>query len=441
MKTQCPICHTVYRIDEKELPSKAIYATCKSCKTRFSVNNSTDPKTSNLTDSSTDSDSILQILSRNLKSRKKLLIYSIIALIILGVFLARQQYLKNPSVLANKIQPSVVTIHTYDFNGKPLKSGSGFIINKEGHIVTNHHVLYRAYRAEIKTHSGEKYPIRLVLNENESADLIKVSADLPLQELKWLEIDESKPKLAEKILVMGSPLGLEQTVSEGIVSSIRKLTDKGTIYQISAPISSGSSGSPVVNANGKVIGVVTSTIVNGQNLNFAVPAQYISGMNNYSINRPIDEVFALYSWHINANPNKENIFGSQDVIDRTEVVSDGWKIIGKSKNNVNLYKWCWQVKIKLGKGPPFEPEPPPPNSKFTLGAPVPGLTKVEYVLFDKNGVELAKDDLLKDKKYWDFHDEPVILQLYTTTEVYEHKAIIPKDKALQVKYGEYRIEF
>jgi len=76
-------------------------------------------------------------------------------------------------------------------------------------------------------------------------------------------------------VVLGSPLGLENTVTEGIVSALRLTQEKEDIFQISAPISKGSSGSPVVNMRGEVIGVATFQLINGQNLNFAVPGKYV----------------------------------------------------------------------------------------------------------------------------------------------------------------------
>jgi tetratricopeptide (TPR) repeat protein len=88
----------------------------------------------------------------------------------------------------------------------------------------------------------------------------------------------NKSKQGESIVVIGSPNGLETTVSEGIISGIRKKDE----LQITAPISPGSSGSPVFNSKGEVIGVVTSSIDSGQNLNFAIPVSYVaSPLNDY----------------------------------------------------------------------------------------------------------------------------------------------------------------
>jgi hypothetical protein len=106
-------------------------------------------------------------------------------------------------------------------------------------------------------------------------DLIKVLADISKSSVQWISVTRTLPSLAERVVVVGSPMGLEQTVSEGIVSSIRVIPDIGKILQISAAVSSGSSGSPVVNMKGQVVGVVSFYLIKGQNLNFAVPAQYL----------------------------------------------------------------------------------------------------------------------------------------------------------------------
>ncbi|WP_083761918.1 S1C family serine protease [Syntrophothermus lipocalidus] len=93
------------------------------------------------------------------------------------------------------------------------------------------------------------------------------------------EVSSSKVEVGDKVIVIGSPLGLSQTVSTGIVSAIRDLSGM-KVFQITAPISPGSSGSPVFNEEGEVIGVAFGTIVNGQNINLAVPSGYITFMGN-----------------------------------------------------------------------------------------------------------------------------------------------------------------
>ncbi len=91
-----------------------------------------------------------------------------------------------------------------------------------------------------------------------------------------LSISPTLPETGERVIVIGTPLGLEKTVSDGIVSAVRDVAGFGKIIQVTAPISPGSSGSPVVNMKGEVIGVATFFVVAGQNLNFAIPVERIS---------------------------------------------------------------------------------------------------------------------------------------------------------------------
>ncbi|UCD81935.1 MAG: serine protease, partial [Desulfobacterales bacterium] len=163
----------------------------------------------------------------------------------------------NLTKLVNKIRPAVVTVIVYDVTRKVNSIGSGFFIDKTGHLITNYHVLEGSYAADVRTADGKTYPVKMVVAENQSVDLLKVLVDVPREEVQWIKISKDLPDIAEQIMVIGSPMGLEQTVSEGIVSSIREIPSVGEFFQMSAPISPGSSGSPVVNLKGQVIGVAT----------------------------------------------------------------------------------------------------------------------------------------------------------------------------------------
>jgi serine protease Do len=160
-------------------------------------------------------------------------------------------------------------------SGRVIGYGSGFFINPRGHIITNYHVLSRAAKAEIKTFDGRQYPINQVLAADPKLDLIKVTAALPAGPPAYLSISPRRPRLGERVIVLGSPLGLDQTVSDGMVSGIRQLPGLGELVQISAPISPGSSGGPVLNVKGEVLGVARGFLSRGQNLNFAIPGNLI----------------------------------------------------------------------------------------------------------------------------------------------------------------------
>jgi len=180
---------------------------------------------------------------------------------------------ENLPAIVKKISPAVVVVETQKGNKKGL--GTGFFINSRGQIVTNYHVIYGADNAVVRTQAGRRYPVKRIVAENREADLVLITADIPGQEISPVEISGKLPEVGEKIYAIGHPMGLEKTVSEGIVSAIRKLPKLGDIIQITAAISPGSSGGPVFNASGVVIGVARATLRAGQNLNFAVPGQKV----------------------------------------------------------------------------------------------------------------------------------------------------------------------
>jgi tetratricopeptide (TPR) repeat protein len=173
--------------------------------------------------------------------------------------------------LAKKSSPSVLLLSVLDADGKEIAEGTGFIISSDGRVVTNHHVIEGASAMVAKGIHGAFYNVAGVLAQNADNDIaiLKLDAtDLPSLPLG----DSTKAEVGQPIAVIGSPLGLEGTLSEGIISAIREEDDKRTL-QISAPISPGSSGSPVLNASGEVIGVATAFLTNGQALNLAVPIE------------------------------------------------------------------------------------------------------------------------------------------------------------------------
>jgi S1-C subfamily serine protease len=178
--------------------------------------------------------------------------------------------------VVKKVQTSVVLGVALDADGDPEGFGTGFFISSSGEVITNHHVLEGAAGAVVKTPDNQVYPIESVLADDRQKDLIRVKVKMKESaKSPPLTLGSDLPDVGERILVIGNPEGLEQTVSEGIVSAVRDLRGFGKVIQISAPISSGSSGSPVFNHKGEVVGVATFQMVEGQNLNFAVAAQSV----------------------------------------------------------------------------------------------------------------------------------------------------------------------
>lgn len=175
--------------------------------------------------------------------------------------------------LVRRVKPAIVAIVTYDETGEALTTGSGFFI-RPGQVVTNLHVIRGARRSEIKTLDGKGrvYPVEGILAVDEEGDLALLSVELPPGRLRSSELATVLPDEGESIFVIGNPLKLEGSVSDGIVSAVRELPNIGKIIQITAPISHGNSGSPVFNLKGQVVGVVTIKVTNGQNINLAIGA-------------------------------------------------------------------------------------------------------------------------------------------------------------------------
>src|SRR6266849_7851767 len=177
--------------------------------------------------------------------------------------------------LVRRIKPSAVAIETFDARGEKLSRGSGFFIDVD-RIVTNRHVIEVAYRAEVHLNSGYAYQVRSVAAVDAEGDLALLKIDAPPNLVRPLSLDRTSPQEGESVVVIGNPFGLEGSVTNGIVSAVRDIPTFGRIIQITAPISPGSSGSPVVNMRGQVIGVATLQITGGQSVNFAIPSERIS---------------------------------------------------------------------------------------------------------------------------------------------------------------------
>ncbi len=200
--------------------------------------------------------------------------------------------------LVKRIKPSAVAIETFDIRGNTIARGSGFFIAVD-RIITNRHVIERSARVEIHMLDGRKFPVRGVLAVDGEGDLALLAVDVPRGLAVPLPLVRSAPQEGESIVVIGNPFGLEGSVSNGIVSAVREISGYGKIIQITASISPGSSGSPVVNMAGQVIGVATLQAAEGQNLNFAVPAERISQLK-------IGDVQTFASLNVETQKNKRS---------------------------------------------------------------------------------------------------------------------------------------
>jgi tetratricopeptide (TPR) repeat protein len=180
--------------------------------------------------------------------------------------------------LVRRIKPSAVAIETFDARGEKLTRGSGFFIEKD-RVVTNRHVIDGAFRAEVHLNSGNTFPVKNVLGVDAEGDIALLKVEAPVNQVRPLSLDRTSPQEGESIVVIGNPFGLEGSVTNGIVSAVRDIPGFGRIIQITAPISPGSSGSPVVNMQGQVIGVATLQVTGGQSVNFAIPSERIAQLD------------------------------------------------------------------------------------------------------------------------------------------------------------------
>jgi|HubBroStandDraft_6_1064221.scaffolds.fasta_scaffold00030_20 hypothetical protein len=213
----------------------------------------------------------------------------------------------------------MILIETYDDEGRKRELGSGFVVASDGTAITNYHVIRGAYRATVKFSDGTVGSVEgvEVYDQNRDLSVIQVTP----APTTVLEIgDSDKMQVGDKVVAIGSPLGLQNTMSEGIVSALRN-----GIIQISAPISHGSSGGAVLDEHGKVIGVSSAGKTQGQNLNFVIPINWAKPYLNGQSPRPLSDVVAentvstsvmngsmtvpprqVRSWNIPINQNQGN---------------------------------------------------------------------------------------------------------------------------------------
>lgn len=176
--------------------------------------------------------------------------------------------------LVAKNTPAVVFIEVETSAGEK-RAGTGFIVSKDGLIATNLHVIQFASQVEVRLANGDTYPVQRVVASDPARDLVLIRIDR--SDLAPLQLGDSDQVAAgDRVVAIGNPLGtFDFTVSDGLISSVRPITQDLTMLQISAPISQGSSGGPLFNPYGEVIGVATAISREGQNLNFAVPINYL----------------------------------------------------------------------------------------------------------------------------------------------------------------------
>lgn len=192
----------------------------------------------------------------------------------------------SPEEIYKAESAGMILIETYDDQGRKRGLGSGFVVASDGTTITNYHVIRGASRATVKFADGTVGSIEGVESYDPTRDLAVVQITPAPKTV--LEIgDSDRMQVGDKVVAVGSPLGLQNTMSEGIVSGLRN-----GLIQISAPISPGSSGGAVFDEHGKVVGISSAQMVAGQNLNFAIPINQAKPYLNGQSPRPLFDVAA-----------------------------------------------------------------------------------------------------------------------------------------------------
>jgi serine protease Do len=202
-----------------------------------------------------------------------------------------------PADIAARSLPSVVTMRTAH------TLGTGFIVRADGWIATNLHVVAGGPRVLVTLRDGRELAVVEVLAASPDHDLALVRVEAHgLPALALGDSDAMRP--GDPVVAIGNPMGLEDTVSNGLVSARRKVDHGLEVLQVSAPIAPGSSGGPLFNERGEVIGVATAVVEGGQNLAFGMPVRYLVPMMDKPAPIPFAEFATLIARLREANAPK-----------------------------------------------------------------------------------------------------------------------------------------
>lgn len=182
--------------------------------------------------------------------------------------------------------PAIVRIESGE-----AKVGTGFILSADGLIATNLHVIEGESSIRVRLYKDpHEYKATVIVGVDKGHDLalLRITPKKPLPVLRLGDSSGVSP--GDRIYAIGNPLGVfDYSITDGLISQVRPLSADLTILQISAAISQGSSGGPLFNQFGEVIGVTTAIITQGQAINLAVPANYLRPMIKQQVRIPLDE--------------------------------------------------------------------------------------------------------------------------------------------------------
>lgn len=205
----------------------------------------------------------------SLSSGKKLLSLMVPALLCVC---ATQATAQQPShEMLAQLKRAVVIVTTYDSQGNALLQGSGFFITPD-RVVTNLHVINQASHIRIETFSGQTVPVVSVAASDLTSDLALLQINAPHADTDILQVEYNTPDEGESIFVLSNPQGSRWKTTLGRVGTMWAMAGSGRRLQITAMLRPGSSGGPVLNQQGRVVGIAALHILCGDGLDFAVPA-------------------------------------------------------------------------------------------------------------------------------------------------------------------------
>lgn len=189
-------------------------------------------------------------------------------LIVVAALVGSPTAAQQPRVSIEALQRSVVTLRVLDERGEAFGTGSGVVVSNDGEVLTNYHVIANATYVEVLEPGLKKASMALVKRCDQDADLALLKVPY-LRTRNPVHIRSRRIPVGTRLFAIGSPLALEGTVSDGILSAYRE-TRSATLIQTTAPISPGSSGGGLFTPSGELAGITTMSLTEGQNLNFAI---------------------------------------------------------------------------------------------------------------------------------------------------------------------------
>jgi serine protease Do len=243
-----------------------------------------------------------------------------------------------PAVVA-KTEKAVFQIETFNEYGVTLSTGTGFFIDKNGTCITAWHVLEDAKFGFIEDHVGNKYRIKKITRSNVNADIVEFILDTKKNNFPYIPLTSILPAKGTEVFTIGNPAGFKNIVSTGIISGY-EINEGTKTIETSTPISSGSSGGPLMNMQGYAIGVINSSYSTAQNLNFATSIQERNKMKNDSLIDLMSDVnskFFMLNTKAKHDPNL--ILNSIELNDSLLFINFTYTNLSIASGN-NAYVYC-----------------------------------------------------------------------------------------------------